>query len=122
MLDAGVIGFKCFLHPSGDETFPYVEEQDVELAYKQLAGLNALVAVRIDINSLYKNTCKSNHRISIQFHAEKRNDDTDQCAADDINNNQYDVYEYATYLNTRPARLELNAIDMILRLAQKYDR
>lgn len=46
MLDAGVIGFKCFLHPSGDETFPYVEEEDVELAFKELTGLDALVAVK----------------------------------------------------------------------------
>lgn len=46
MLDEGVIGFKCFLHPSGDETFPHVEEEEVELAYKELSGLDALVAVR----------------------------------------------------------------------------
>lgn len=45
LYDAGVVGFKCFLHPSGDETFPYVEEDQVDLACQQLAGLDALVAV-----------------------------------------------------------------------------
>lgn len=46
LMDHGVVGFKCFLHPSGDETFPYVEEEEVELAYKELTGLDALVAVK----------------------------------------------------------------------------
>lgn len=49
LLEQGVIGFKCFLHPSGDEAFPYVEEEDVELALKQLVGLDALVAVRFTV-------------------------------------------------------------------------
>lgn len=43
--EAGVVGFKCFLHPSGDETFPFVTEDDVELACQQLTGFDALVAV-----------------------------------------------------------------------------
>lgn len=45
LAEEGVIGFKCFLHPSGDEAFPYVTEEDVELACKQLNGLDVLVAV-----------------------------------------------------------------------------
>lgn len=45
LTDEGVIGFKCFLHPSGDETFPCVTEEDVELACKQLNGLDVMVAV-----------------------------------------------------------------------------
>lgn len=45
MLDEGVVGFKCFLCPSGVDEFPNVSEEDVELAYKHLAGLNGLIAV-----------------------------------------------------------------------------
>lgn len=45
LTDEGVIGFKCFLHPSGDEAFPYVTEDDVELACQQLNGLDVMVAV-----------------------------------------------------------------------------
>lgn len=43
--EAGVFGFKCFLHPSGDETFPFVTEHDVELACQQLTHSDALIAV-----------------------------------------------------------------------------
>lgn len=57
LLEHGVVGFKCFLHPSGDEAFPYVEEKDVELALKQLVDLDALVAVGFAINA--KNKSKS---------------------------------------------------------------
>lgn len=52
-----------------------------------------------------------------QFHAEKCNDDTSNVdVADD------DAYEYNTYLKTRPASLELNAIEMVLRVAKKYEK
>lgn len=122
LLEQGVIGFKCFLHPSGDEYFPYVEEKDVELAFKQLVGLDALIAVGFEFfyYKMNKKLTICKFQSIVQFHAEKRND-ANQCA-DDMNNNQCDVYDYATYLNTRPSSLELNAIEMITRLAQKYDR
>lgn len=50
-----------------------------------------------------------------QFHAEKCDDCTIE--ADDG-----DVHEFKTYLKTRPATLELKAIEMITRVAQKYKR
>lgn len=45
LIQQGVVGFKCFLCPSGVEEFPNVTEEDVELAYQQLDNLNALIAV-----------------------------------------------------------------------------
>lgn len=42
----GVIGFKCFLCPSGDEYFPHVTDADVDLACKILQSHNALISVR----------------------------------------------------------------------------
>lgn len=33
-----------------------------------------------------------------------------------------DVHEFKTYLQTRPAHLEVNAIEMVVRLAEKYDK
>lgn len=50
--EAGVFGFKCFLHPSGDETFPFVTEDDVELACQQLTDLDALIAVTFYFDSI----------------------------------------------------------------------
>lgn len=55
-----------------------------------------------------------------QFHAEK-------CAVsgENVVEKSYDngdVYEYETYLKTRPSTLELNAIELVTRVAEKYDR
>lgn len=51
-----------------------------------------------------------------QFHAEK----CDDCVIEEANDG--DVHEFKTYLKTRPASLELNAIKMIIRVAKKYER
>lgn len=93
LIENGVIGMKCFLHPSGDETFPYVTEDDVERAFQHVEHLDALIA----------------------FHAEKCDESIEIDPSDD-------VYEYKTYLKTRPSSLEINAIEMITRFAVKYRR
>lgn len=49
-----------------------------------------------------------------QFHAEKCDD------SDDLTVNG-DVREFKTYLKTRPAALEIRAIEMISKIAQKYN-
>lgn len=45
LMEHGVVGFKCFLCPSGVDEFPCVDEHHVELAYKQLNGSDGLIAV-----------------------------------------------------------------------------
>jgi hypothetical protein len=45
MAGAGVVGFKCFLCPSGVDEFPEVTKQDVEAALKELEGTNSVLAV-----------------------------------------------------------------------------
>lgn len=53
--------------------------------------------------------------IFLKFHAEK-------CDGGTIDPDGGDVHEFKTYLKTRPSSLELKAIEMIARVAQKYDR
>lgn len=45
MVDEGVVGFKCFLCPSGVPEFPNVEKTDVELALMTLQGTDSVLAV-----------------------------------------------------------------------------
>lgn len=52
-----------------------------------------------------------------QFHAEK----CDECKHENIDDDD-DVYEYISYLKRRPASLELDAVEMVTRVVQKYDR
>lgn len=51
----------------------------------------------------------------LQFHAEKCDESIEADPSDD-------VYEYKTYLKTRPSSLEINAIEMVTRFAIKYRR
>jgi allantoinase len=45
MARAGVVGFKCFLCPSGVDEFPEVTKQDLEAALRELEGTNSVLAV-----------------------------------------------------------------------------
>lgn len=45
LVGAGVVGFKCFLCPSGVEEFPNVEREDLENAFVALEGTSSLLAV-----------------------------------------------------------------------------
>lgn len=45
MLNAGVVGFKCFLIHSGVDDFPHVERADLETALQTLQGTDATVLV-----------------------------------------------------------------------------
>lgn len=45
MVDHGVVGFKCFLCPSGVPEFPNVNESDLVKALSQLEGTGSVLAV-----------------------------------------------------------------------------
>lgn len=45
LVKAGVVGFKCFLCPSGVDEFPNVGRKDLELAFKALEGTGSVLAV-----------------------------------------------------------------------------
>lgn len=45
MLNAGVMGFKCFLIHSGVDEFPHVDRSDLEQAFPILQGTSAVVLV-----------------------------------------------------------------------------
>lgn len=45
MVDQGVVGFKCFLCPSGVPEFPNVNAEEVEIALRELQNTDAVLAV-----------------------------------------------------------------------------
>lgn len=49
LLERGVLGFKCFLLPSGVDEFPYVSEQDLRAAMNQLRGTSATLMVHAEL-------------------------------------------------------------------------
>jgi allantoinase len=49
MFAAGVVGFKCFLIPSGVDEFPHVTEEDLREAMPELTRLGALLIVHAEL-------------------------------------------------------------------------
>src|SRR5215216_7986552 len=49
VFDAGVVGFKCFLVPSGVDEFEHVTEEQLRLAMPELARLGALLIVHAEL-------------------------------------------------------------------------
>lgn len=47
MIDAGVVGFKCFLIDSGVSEFPYVTPEALDEALVYLNGTGTVLAVNI---------------------------------------------------------------------------
>jgi len=92
MWEAGVLGFKCFLSPSGVDEFTHVGEDDLRAALPVLRGLGAPLLV----------------------HAESpRALDAAAAALGDA-----DPSRYATYLASRPPEAETEAVEMMVRLAR----
>ncbi|HSE63760.1 MAG TPA: allantoinase AllB [Thermoanaerobaculia bacterium] len=88
MAKLGVPGFKCFLVPSGVPEFPEVSEADLEAALREIARIGAVLLV----------------------HAEDPRGITERPAGDHR--------KYATYLATRPARAENEAVSLLVRLCR----
>ena len=90
LIDAGVRGFKCFLVPSGVDEFPPVNEQDLRLVLPILARRG----------------------VPLLVHAELIADRGLRIADSESH--------YAGYLATRPASMELDAIRLMIRLAEEF--
>jgi allantoinase len=101
LVDAGVRGFKCFLVPSGVDEFPAVNERDLREALPILARRNVPLLVHAEL------IADRGLRI-----ADSIADSSPQSA---IHNPQY-----AAYLATRPASMELDAIRLLVRLAEEF--
>lgn len=96
LADAGVPGFKCFLVHSGIDGFAWVEERDLRLALEQLRGTG----------------------LPLLAHAEVAG--PVQAATETLHAAGADWLHYATYLASRPDAAELEAIELLIRLAEEY--
>jgi len=92
--DGGVLGFKCFLVPSGVDEFEHVGEYDLRTAMPVLAALGAPLLVHAELPG----------PIEQAFTA---------LAAQDPRS-------YSTYLASRPPAAEVDAVRLILTLAREY--
>jgi allantoinase len=90
--NAGVVGFKCFLVPSGVEEFPHVTEADLRQAMPELTRLNSLLIVHAELPGPIENRTPAVKSAS----------------------------EYSVFLSSRPREAENDAINLMIRLSREF--
>jgi allantoinase len=90
--EAGVVGFKCFLVPSGVDEFPHVTEENLREAMPELARLGALLIVHAELPGPIEQA---------------------ECAAGGAR-------EYRSFLCSRPAAAENEAVALMIRLSRQF--
>ncbi len=93
LLDAGVLGLKCFLVPSGLDEFPALGESELRRGLPLLAEREAVLLAHAESPGPLEAA------LSLQAGKDPR--------------------RYATFLATRPEASELEAIDLLLNLARE---
>ena len=61
MFDAGVVGFKCFLVPSGVDEFQHVTEDDLREAMPELTRLGAMLIVHAELPGPMRTTDRTDY-------------------------------------------------------------
>jgi len=97
LLRAGVAGFKCFLIHSGVDGFPWVDESDLRAALEKLRGTGRPLLAHAEVSGPV------------------------ECATNQLNASGADWKKYITYLASRPDSAEVEAITMLLRLADEFE-
>jgi allantoinase len=96
LVRAGVLGFKCFLVPSGVPEFGHVTEDDLRRALPVLASNDAVLLAHAELPGPIERALQSISRV------------------------KDNVRDYATYLRTRPPEAEVEAIKLLVRLAGEF--
>jgi allantoinase len=103
LLDAGVVGFKCFLIHSGVDEFPNVTEEDLRIALPELTRLGAILIVHAEVPGPISRAGLPG------CHSEKTTIDEGVCSI-----------RYETFLASRPRAAENEAVELMIRLAREF--
>jgi len=96
LIDAGVPGFKCFLIHSGIDDFQWVDEADLREAMQRLQGTGRPLLAHAEVPGPV------------------------QVATGTLDRAGSDWRKYATYLASRPDESEIEAIALLIRLAEEF--
>jgi allantoinase len=97
LMRAGVPGFKCFMIHSGIDGFAWVDEADLRLALERLRGTGLPLLVHAEVAGPVDAATKT------------------------LNANGADWRRYSTYIASRPDAAEVEAIALLIRLAEEFD-
>jgi allantoinase len=93
---AGVAGFKCFLIHSGIDGFAWVDEADLRLALARLRGTGLPLLAHAELSGPV------------------------DAATKELNEAGADWRKYSTFLASRPDAAEVDAIALLIRLAEEF--
>ncbi len=96
LVRAGVPGFKCFLIHSGIDGFACVDETDLRAALKKLRGTGLPLLAHAEVAGPVGAATQALDRMSADWH------------------------KYSTYLRSRPDDAEIEAIALLIRLAEEF--
>jgi allantoinase len=96
LASAGVAGFKCFLIHSGIDGFAWVDEAELRLALARLRGVGLPLLVHAEVAGPVN------------------------AATEALNAAGADWRKYSTYLASRPDAAEVEAIALLIRLAEEF--
>jgi len=94
---AGVPGFKCFMIHSGIDGFAWVDEADLRIALERLRGTGLPLLVHAEVAGPVDAATKA------------------------LDAKGADWHKYSTYLASRPDAAEVDAIALLVRLAEQFD-
>ena len=97
LIDSGIPGFKCFLIHSGIDGFAWVDEADLRAALKKLRGTGLPLLVHAEVAG-----------------------PVDRATAV-LNAEHADWRKYSTYLASRPDAAEVDAIALLIQLAEEFE-
>ncbi len=97
LVQTGVPGFKCFLIHSGIDGFAWVDEADLRAALQKLRGTGLPLLAHAEVAGPVDEATRS------------------------LNEQNADWRKYSTYLASRPDAAELEAIALLIRLAEEFD-
>lgn len=96
LIRAGVAGFKCFLIHSGIDGFAWVGESDLRTALEKLRGSSLPLLAHAEVSGPVV------------------------AASEALNARSADWRKYSTYLASRPDEAELEAIALLIQLAEEF--
>ena len=96
LVRAGVPGFKCFLIHSGIDGFAWVDETDLRAALKKLRGTGLPLLAHAEVAGPVGAATQALDRMSADWH------------------------KYSTYLRSRPDDAEIEAIALLISLAEEF--
>jgi allantoinase len=101
LLEAGVLGFKCFLVPSGVDEFRHVGEAELRRAFEALRGRTAPVLAHCEVPGPIDEAAKEREARAAR-------------------GKPADPRSHAEWLRSRPERAEKDAIALLLALSEEY--